>query len=70
VRQTYVRFIANDFLASEPQRISNRLEHGPPMVRSQDAVPIEKGGRFHDDAPFATFETSGSMRQVLMPDNV
>jgi hypothetical protein len=36
------------------------------MVRSQYAVPFEKGGQFHDNAPFATFGHGSLMGQVLM----
>jgi|HubBroStandDraft_1064217.scaffolds.fasta_scaffold143948_1 hypothetical protein len=36
------------FLTGKPQRIANRLEHRPLMVRSQHEVPINEGGWFHN----------------------
>jgi hypothetical protein len=53
-------------LAGQPQRISDRLEHRPPMVGSQDAIPIKKGMRFHYAAPLATFDDGASMGHMLM----
>lgn len=50
----------------QPQRIADRLEHCPLMVGSQDAIPIQKGMRFHYNAPLATFDNAGSMGHMLM----
>ena len=56
-------------LAGQPQRIADRLEHCPLMVSSKDAIPIEKGIRFHYNAPLATFDNANSMGHMLMSCN-
>ena len=45
----HLKFLSNHLgynfvlLTSKPQRVANRLEHCPLMVRSQNEVPIEEG---------------------------
>src|SRR5216683_1262466 len=37
----------DQYLARQPQRVPNRLEHLPPMVHSQNPLAVENRWRFH-----------------------
>src|SRR5258708_775461 len=37
----------DQYLARQPQRVPNRLEHRPPMVHSQNPIAVENRWKFH-----------------------
>jgi hypothetical protein len=43
-----VSLLLSKTLAHEPKCISNALEHGPLMVRAQDAIALDERSCFHD----------------------
>ena len=40
------------WLAGEPQRVPDGLEHGPVMACAQGLIPLKDGWRFHDQTLF------------------
>jgi len=41
--RNFERVKFNSLLARQPERISNRLEHSPLMVSSQNVIPLPNG---------------------------
>src|SRR5258708_22558698 len=51
----------DQYLARQPQRVPNRLEHRPPMVHSQNQIAVENRWKFHGCSSLRTATSPASL---------